>query len=923
MRPLKLTISAFGPYAGVQFLDMEKLGENGLYLITGTTGAGKTSIFDAITYALYDQASGNTRSDSMLRSKYADEETDTFVELEFLCNEKVYKVRRNPEYMRKKSRGDGFTKQIARAELTLPDGRIIDKSKKEVTKAIADIIGIDRDQFLQIAMIAQGEFRKVLLANTETRKEIFRQIFKTYKFDRIQTTLKEETKKLWEKLAVARQNIFTYSKGIVCDSESEFVDTVCKAKNNELTTLETVEILTAMLSSDRYLKDDLTQKIESLDGKLGKINADIGKAEEYAKSVAEYQKKKVLREQAEVFFDNVKSVFDQQTENKPEIEKLEKEITLLENELPTYDNLDFLQKEVVSLDKMIEKNQLAFDQTKVLVENKVREIASLKDMQTKFSGAEIEKTKLETEKLRLTDYRGTLRDFGIAVNDLETMQEQLKSEQAEYKSASERAQKSADDYAILNKRFLDGQAGIMASTLAEGQPCPVCGAKSHPSLARISSEVPTEEQLKLAKKRVEDENKYAEKKSADCGKINGQIEELAKKVNETAKTLLDGMPANKEVIKSKFEEVKARILSVEDKIKVETENALRKAEIDKKIPQIEIELDELRQKQTECEKSVATDIATKVEKSGQVNKLIATLKFDGKSEAIANLNDLKMKVKTLKDALVTAEKNFNEAKTNLVKLRGEVISLERVVSVACKIDLEKANEEKTALIEERTQLSQRKESVGLRLNSNEYALDNIQKSSNECKELEENYKWLNSLSNTANGGISDKEKISFETFVQMSYFERILSRANLRLRKMTNGQYDLIRREDDLGKRSQVGLDIDVLDHYNGSTRPVDSLSGGEQFKASLALALGLSDEIQSSAGGVRLDTMFVDEGFGSLDGESLSLAISTLQDLTEGNRLVGITSHVDELKNRIDKQIIVEKNKTSAKGSRAHIVNS
>jgi exonuclease SbcC len=197
-------------------------------------------------------------------------------------------------------------------------------------------------------------------------------------------------------------------------------------------------------------------------------------------------------------------------------------------------------------------------------------------------------------------------------------------------------------------------------------------------------------------------------------------------------------------------------------------------------------------------------------------------------------------------------------------------------------------------------------------------LENIVRKAKESKEIEAHYRWMNTLSETANGGFSGKERVAFETYVQMSYFERILRRANIRLRKMTGGQYDLIRRVDDLGKRAQVGLDIDVIDHHNGSTRSVNSLSGGEQFKASLALALGLSDEIQSSAGGVRLDTMFVDEGFGSLDGESLSLAISTLQDLTEGNRLVGIISHVDELKNKIDKQIVVEKQKLG--GSHARI---
>ena len=267
------------------------------------------------------------------------------------------------------------------------------------------------------------------------------------------------------------------------------------------------------------------------------------------------------------------------------------------------------------------------------------------------------------------------------------------------------------------------------------------------------------------------------------------------------------------------------------------------------------------------------------------------------------------------------QKEEREQNSILSKLGGEIKALEGVVKTACSVDLTAQRQMKAVFIERRTALQKEKEGVVSRMHANVVCLENIKRTAAESATIEERFRWMNALSNTANGGISEKEKISFETYVQMSYFERILRRANVRLQKMTGGQYDLIRRVDELGRRSQVGLDIDVLDHYNGSTRPVNSLSGGEQFKASLALALGLSDEIQSSAGGVRLDTMFVDEGFGSLDGESLSLAISTLQDLTEGNRLVGIISHVDELKNRIDKQIVVEKNKNASGGSHAHIV--
>ena len=252
-------------------------------------------------------------------------------------------------------------------------------------------------------------------------------------------------------------------------------------------------------------------------------------------------------------------------------------------------------------------------------------------------------------------------------------------------------------------------------------------------------------------------------------------------------------------------------------------------------------------------------------------------------------------------------------------LEGELAALSEVVSKVCTIDLEEEKKKKKELETRNEAYQTAKESVASGLDANTNCLEKIESTAAEAKALETHYKWVNSLDKTANGTLTDKAKVNLEVYVQMNYFDRILIRANKRLQKMTNGQYDLVRRKNDSNRQTQIGLDLDVIDHYNGTQRPVNSLSGGESFKASLSLALGLSDEIQASSGGVRLDTMFVDEGFGSLDDESLQLAISTLQELTEGNRLVGIISHVGELKNKIDKQIIVTKELTG--GSKCKII--
>ena len=922
MRPIKLTISAFGPYSGKETLELDKLGENGLYLITGTTGAGKTSIFDAIVYALYDSPSGDSRDDSMLRSKYADENTETYVELEFMCNDKRYRVRRNPEYTRLKARGDGKTKQIAKAELYYPDGRIVDKSKKEVTKAITEIIGVDYYQFTKIAMIAQGEFRKILLDKTENRKEIFRQIFKTHKFEAIQEQIKNETNALYSKFKVAKQNLIAYTNGIVCDENSERFAVVEKAKNDELLASEIIDLLTLLIKDDEELNAQLVGQLEALEENLNKVNSAISKAEEYAQNVEDYKIKLALASKKMQEHDVAKAKFIELSNNTTEIESAEREITLIENKLAEYDTLDLLHNDVKSLNTAIAKNKESKNKSKELANQKQAEIESIKNQLKVLENASLEKAKLETERDRLTALKEELIALYKSIKNLDENTIELQDKQAEYLILSKKAEGLVEEFNLLNKRFLDGQAGIMASSLVHGLPCPVCGSISHPNKAKVSNDIPTELELKELKKASEEESKKAENKSVECAKIKGKIEELGVFVNSKIKEHLgdiDIVNAEEYTI-NKGKEISSKLNDVLVNINITSNNEKLKLELDNKLPEEEKKLEDINLAVIALEKSIATETATLNQKANQLEKISETLKFASKIEANNEIDSLTKKVKALKESIERADKEYNNRKEELIKLEGEISALEKVVKNVCEIDLASEIEQKNKLIAEKQQLLAKKETVVSNINSNKVCLKNIQKTAVESKDLEEHYRWMNSLSNTANGGISEKEKISFETYVQMSYFERILRRANIRLQKMTGGQYDLIRRKEELGKRSQVGLDIDVLDHHNGTTRSVNTLSGGEQFKASLALALGLADEIQSSAGGVRLDTMFVDEGFGSLDSESLSLAISTLQDLTEGNRLVGIISHVDELKNRIDKQIIVEKNKLG--GSRAKIIN-
>ncbi len=910
MRPIKLTISAFGPYADLTVLDLDKLGENGLYLITGTTGAGKTSIFDAITYALYGEPSGSVRDDSMLRSKYASPATDTFVELTFIYNGKTYTVRRNPEYERPKTRGEGMTKQLAKAELHYPDGRIVDKSKKEVTKAVTEIMGIDRDQFLQIAMIAQGDFLKLLLAKTEDRKAIFRQIFKTQKFEKIQYKLKEEARQLYGQFADARKSLLTYAKGIECDSENPHYSESELVKAGILSTEQTIDLLKVLIQKDNENQKQIESDSSKISKELATINANIGKAEEYAKNVKTFEQKQLELPKKARAFDDAKKALDEEKKKQPERDQLDKDIASLEAELSQYDTVDTLEKDITALKTGIETDEAKQRETQTSLDQKNAEIKDSREKIKALSDAEAKKEKLEGEKSKLNEQKTKIEALQEALDDYNELCSDFKSKQAEYVVLADSAQKALDKYNAQNKAFLDEQAGILAKDLAEGDPCPVCGSTHHPSLATISEHAPTEAELKKSKKAYEDAQKKAEKKSVECGTLKGQVEASETNIKKQIAELIGACEITNadDQIDEKLSNIRTSLRSLTDQINAESSRIQEREKLEKALPTLEAEIETLGNDLKKCADTVTSNTATKKEKESQLETLRKELQFASKAKANEKLQSLNGKRKELIKAFDDANAAFNNADKALSKLKGELSALEEVVKQVCQIDLDAEKQKRDDLNTKAKAYKKISEALASRLAANERCLENIEKTAEESQKLEAHYKWVNTLAETANGGLSGKEKIMLETYIQMNYFDRILVRANRRLQKMTNGQYDLIRRQDTTDLKSQAGLDLDIIDHYNGTMRPVNSLSGGESFKASLALALGLSDEIQSSAGGVRLDTMFVDEGFGSLDDDSLRLAIATLQELTDGNRLVGIISHVGELKTKIDKQIIVTK---------------
>jgi len=923
MRPIKLTISAFGPYADLTVLDMDKLGENGLYLITGTTGAGKTTIFDAITYALYGEPSGSTRDDSTLRSKYADATRDTFVELTFIYDRKTYTVRRSPDYERPKARGTGTTKQSARAELHYPDGRIVDKSKKEVTRAITEIMGIDREQFLQIAMIAQGDFLKLLLAKTEERKAIFRQIFKTRKFEAIQYKLKEDAKQLYGLFADAQKSILTFARDIACDTAHPCLEEVELAKSGALPTEAMLQLLNRLILEDAEQQAVHKADMLAISRELEATNANIGKAKAYQSSLARHREKQLALPEKEAAFAKASQALEAQRKAQPERDALEREIAALEHDLAQYDTADALEKNIALLEAAVSLAAKKQTEVTVSLEKKERELKEAREEIAVLSGAKADKERLEREKAAQAEQGARLEGLKDMLRTHDELRRALALEQTAYTALSDAAAAALDTYNAQSKAFLDEQAGLLATTLQAGAPCPVCGATHHPAPAALSAGAPDEAELKASKASYERAQGAAEKKSMECARLKGQLEASATSLRQQISTLLGDCEAEDApaCIEERLSAIRDTLVALTAQISARADSVRKKEGLEKAVPTQEAALEALREALDQHTKAVTTSTATKQEKTLQLKALQKELKYPSKQAATASLQAFRGKKQALKEALDSADAAYNECDKALSQLKGELSALAEILKHDCDVDLEAEQQKRDALNERADGLKKSSEALALRLAANQRCFESIESAAARSQQLEARYRWMNTLADTANGTLAGKEKIMLETYIQMNYFDRILVRANRRLQKMTNGQYDLVRRQDPADLRSQVGLDLDVIDHYNGTTRPVNSLSGGESFKASLALALGLSDEIQSSAGGVRLDTMFVDEGFGSLDDDSLRLAIATLQELTDGNRLVGIISHVAELKAKIDKQIIVTK--AYAGGSSCRIVTA
>lgn len=906
MRPIKLKISAFGPYASVTELDFDKLGTGGLYLITGNTGAGKTTIFDAITYALYGAPSGNNRETSMLRSKYAADGTPTEVELRFSYYGKEYTVKRNPE---KRT-----------AEFIYPDGKVITKIR-EVDNAVNDVIGIDRNQFCQIAMIAQGDFMKLLLAPTKERMEIFRHIFKTELFSELQERLKKESKALNDECTAIRASIAQYIGGVMCDRDNVASIEVEKAKGGSLPMEDTVALLEKLIIKDEAEEEKLGELHESVQKELDGVKARISKAKDIAAAKKELEEKEnaysVLSQSREF----VLAKCEEEKARQPEIQKHSETSARIKASLPDYDEAAAKQSIVVSARTFIdagEKKLLQLDeQVRILAD----EIAALTAEDKALQKAGEKKLQLDAELRDLNDRSAKLDTLRRNIVAVKVSREKYHMALNEYDKKASAAAILDDELKHKNKIYLDSQAGILADTLELGAPCPVCGSTEHPHKAVKPDNAPSKDDLDQLQKKLNAANSSANSARETAGNLKGTLEEKENSARSETEALL-GVPFSDDVstiITERLADVENKANEIGAQISIESKNIARKAEIEALLPQKTDALEKARADSAELKSGVSAKKVELQAAEGRIAELKEKLDFESKEKAEAEIYTLNALIVQIKNTYEAVQKELEQCNLELASLKSAKEEILKRLDGDEAVSWEKETEVQSVLEDKLKKINQEEKSVHSRVTANTGILKSIKVKAEELITAETKYSWVKALSNTANGNISGKEKVMLETYIQMNYFDRIIARANTRLMIMTDGQYDLVRRKETANKQGQSGLDLDVIDHYNGTERSVKSLSGGESFKASLALALGLADEIQSAAGGIKLDTMFVDEGFGSLDEDSLAQAMKALTSLADNDRLVGIISHVGELKQQIDKQIIVTKDRSG--GSKAEIV--
>lgn len=1059
MKPLKLVMSAFSSYAGVTEIDFERV-DHGLFLITGDTGSGKTTIFDAVSFALYGETSSDSRDGTMMRSQYAKEDAETWVELTFSDKDRIYRIRRSPAYQRisKRRNREGektVTTVPAKASLILPDGSELPGRITEINEKIREIVGVDRNQFAQIAMIAQGEYLKLLHASSKERREIFSRIFNTGIYWNIQQKLRDWNSRLTNRLSDNESLCLHELSQVMVSEESPLREQWEEASARLETGAEEIQSLLAKIVRESRERDEESRRrLEQLIGDLSRQRQRLEEAERKNRQLDEFeaaqQKKRNLEEQAPGW-DGVKErllLFSRAT---PLIEREKEFLAAEEEKRQSFQKTENLKRELSELEGPLQiaqeeqkERKDRFEQRRPILEASLlrlreampfyerleRQLASCREAEQsekkaagELGGQEDSLREAERAKMALEERQAALSETALLLTKIEERSKELKRlrqqleqlqenaeqqdelcrEESNYRAAAKRAQAVYDEaereYSLKNRKFISVQAGIIAASLEEGTPCPVCGSTHHPQKAVLREEDVTEREVDLAKKRREQADDALRKAASACRENAIRLEEIRRQ-GEKLLAGLEGrtlkergvvwpeppihLAASKEEPSALFEFAGEALAScLAESGRVESERGVLEAQLSEweqnrgKLSDLTKQQEEQRRRVDEKRRELQ-ELALSLQKNRlELEQLKKTLVWETKEQAKAEEKALEREREGLEQALSEAglrlermsrrqtekraylaseqERNLTLEKkagllreTFLVLLREQGFMDEDTYrqAILSKEEEERLTAELEAyrrdLLEARTIVSQYRKTLGhekreseeeLRLGlekmlsgkaelseasgvvsaarvKNEAAQRQLKKLLAERSRLREEKQQIETLYTTADGKINRSARIDFQTYIQRQYFKQMIRAANKRLAVMAEGKFLLqCRGLEELGRQGEVGLDLDVYSLATDRARDVRTLSGGESFMAALAMALGMADVIQNTAGSVNIDAMFIDEGFGSLDEESRMKAIRILKELAEGRRLVGIISHVTELKEQIGRKLLVKKN--------------
>ena len=926
MKPLKLTMSAFGSYAGKNVIDFTGQ-QQGIFLITGDTGAGKTTIFDAITYALYNQTSGGERNGNMMRSQYARPETETYVELEFLYRGQTYRVRRNPDYKITKTLKNGKIREQKvphSVELTLPDGTVFPEKKNATDAKIIEILGLTADQFSQIVMIAQGDFLKLLYTKSDERKMIFSKLFRTDIYWKIQENLRRKSMEMDERIQENDRAFEQEKSRIIPLPESE-----------ELPLDELVERLR------ERLKDALKEQ-----------NLRRANVEELNKKITKYEEINKLFRSLEKIRQTGKELEARQAESKERRQQIEnarkadKVLVAEQQNLRQQQEVEQSAQAIAKMTETLANDQEMFESLKTqLQESEAKQKREAADIQKKMLALEqsfpsyeaLQNARSEEQQAKkvwedlgkASEESFHKKKAGIAaLKEQQKRQEQVVEQtKKNWEQTSLSASESAKHYEHMYEAFLKEQAGILAENLSAGCPCPVCGSTVHPDPAKLSDHAVTELEVEQAKK-----TRAAAEEKRDLAYAAFEAEKTEKQKLAQA------------VEKEEADFVLAQTIAKQQRKEAE-QNYVSLQKIAEQIREklVYPSLAEAKKQYAAMQKALEAaeqEIAKKRQKVSELAEAMNTLKGQKLAEEENQKTAKKLAVKTEKEYAKLLEKSGfvseetyhlailpersrsklereeKEYESQCLRQQSEQKLLEKQVSGKTYTDTTELNErlkvEKQALKEaEKTYME-----LHTAYENDRAVLQNCAVYLEKGKKMESEDQVIKSLSKTANGRLSGSAKIDFETYIQRQYFKQIIHEANKRLLTMSNHQFILkLKEEANTGRKTNEGLDLSVYSLVTDSERDVKTLSGGESFLAALAMALGLSDIVERSAGAIHPDMMFIDEGFGSLDAQSRQQAIEVLAELAGDSRMVGIISHVTELKEQIDRKLVVSR---TDKGSRA-----